>query len=94
VFIKVYKPVILPFVLYASDTWSLILREECGLRVYESRVLRRIFRPKREEVVRSWRILHNEELHNLYTSPNIIRVIISRKMRCMGLRIQAIGGPL
>jgi hypothetical protein len=62
------------------ETWSLTLREEHRLRVFENRVLRRIFGPKREEVVGSWRRLHNEELQNLYTSPNIIRMIKSRRM--------------
>jgi hypothetical protein len=70
--------------LYGCETWSLILREEHGLRVSENRALRRIFGPKREEVAGDWRRLHNEELHNLYTSPNIIRVIKSRRMRWMG----------
>jgi hypothetical protein len=65
-------------------TWPLTLREEHRSRVSENRVLRRIFRPKREEVAGGWRRLHNEDLHNLYTSPNIIRVIKSRRVRGAG----------
>jgi hypothetical protein len=57
--------------LYGCETWSLRLREEHGLRVFENRVLRRIFGPKRDEVTGEWRKLHNEELHNLYSSPDI-----------------------
>jgi hypothetical protein len=75
--------VILPVVLYGCETWSLALGEEHRLRVFENRVLRRIFGPKREED-RSWRILHNDELHNLYSSPNIVRVIKSRRMKWTG----------
>jgi hypothetical protein len=71
---KTYKTVIFPVVLYGSETWSLTLREEHRLRVFENRVLRRIFGPKREQDG-SWRKLHNYELHNLYFSPNIVRVI-------------------
>jgi hypothetical protein len=71
--IKIYKTVILPVVLYGCETWSFALREEHRLRVFENRVLR-IFGPKREEDG-SWRKLHNDELHNLYSSPNIVRVI-------------------
>jgi hypothetical protein len=67
--------------LYGFETWCLTLREEHILRVFENRVLRRIFGPKREEVVGGWRRLHNEELHDLYTSLSIIRVINSRRMR-------------
>jgi hypothetical protein len=67
-------------VLYGCETWSLILREEHRLRVFENRVLRRIFGPKRDEVTGGWRKLHNEDLHNLYTSPSIIRMIKSRRM--------------
>jgi hypothetical protein len=71
----------LPVVSYGCETWSLILREECRLRVFENRVLRRIIGPKRDEVTGEWRKLHNEEVHDLYSSPNIVRVIKSRRMR-------------
>ena len=70
--IKIYRIIILPFVLYACETWSLTLREECRLMVFENRVLRRIFGPKRDEVTGEWGKLHNEELNNLYFSPNIV----------------------
>jgi hypothetical protein len=69
------------FVLYGCETWSVILREEHRLRVFENGVLRRIFGPKREEVAGGCRRLHNEELHNLYATPNIIRVIKSGRVR-------------
>jgi hypothetical protein len=78
--IKIYKTVILPVVLYGCETWSLSLGEEQRLSVFENRVLRRIFGPKREEDG-SWRKLHNDELHNLYSSPNIVRVIKSSRIR-------------
>jgi hypothetical protein len=71
----VYKPIILLLVLYGCETWPFTLREEHGLRMFESRVLRRIIRPKREGVVGGWRRLHFEELRNLYTSPNVIWMI-------------------
>jgi hypothetical protein len=73
--IKIYRTIILPVVLYGCETWSLALREKHRLRVYENRVLRRIFGPKRDEVKRGWRRLHNEELYALYSSPNTIQVI-------------------
>jgi hypothetical protein len=80
--IKIYKTVILPVVLYGCETWSPTLREEHKLRVFEDRLLR-IFGPKREEDD-SWRKLHDGELHSLYSSPNIVRVIKSRRMRWVG----------
>jgi hypothetical protein len=75
--VKIYKTIILPVVLYGCETWSLTLREEHRLRVFENRVLRRIFGPKRDEVTGEWRKLHSEELHNLYSSPDIIRQVKS-----------------
>jgi hypothetical protein len=81
---KIYTTIILPVVLYGCETWSLTLREEHRLRVFENRVLRRIFGPKRDEVTGEWRKLHNEELHNLYSSPDIIWQIKSRRMRWAG----------
>jgi hypothetical protein len=68
---------------YGCETWSLALREERRLRVFENRVLRRIFGPKRE-VTGVWRKLHNQEVHDLYSSPTIVRVIKSRRMRWEG----------
>jgi hypothetical protein len=82
--VKIYKTIILPVVLYGCETWSLRLREEHRLRVFENRVLRRIFGPKRDEVTGEWRKLHNEELHSLYLSPDIIRQVNSRRMRWAG----------
>jgi hypothetical protein len=81
--IKIYKTVSLTVVLYGCETWSLTLREEHRLRVFENRMLRKMFGPKREED-RSWIKLHNDELHNLCSSPNIVRVIKSRRMRWVG----------
>jgi hypothetical protein len=81
--IKIYETVILPVVLYGFEIWSLTLREEHRLRVLENRVLRKIFGPKWEEDG-TWRKLHNDELHSLYSSQNIVRLIKSRRMRWAG----------
>jgi len=82
--IKIYRTIILPVVLYGCETWSLTRQEERKLRVFENMVLRTIFVPRREEVTGKWRRLHNEELNDLYSSPNIVRVIKSRRMRWTG----------
>jgi len=79
--IKIYRNIILPVVLYGCETWSLTLREERKPRVLENMVLRRLFGPRRYEVTGEWRKLHNEELKDLYSSPNIVRVI---KWRSLG----------
>jgi hypothetical protein len=71
----------LPVVLYGCEAWSLTLREEGRLKVFENRVLRRVFGPKRDEVTGEWRKLHNEELNDLYSLPYIVRVVKSRRMR-------------
>jgi hypothetical protein len=77
--IKRYRIIILPVVLYGCETWSLTLREERRLRIFENRVLRRVLGPKRDEVTREWR-----KLNDLYSLPNIVRVVKSRKMRWAG----------
>jgi hypothetical protein len=90
----------MPVVLYGCETWSLTLREKRRLRVFENRTLRRIFVPKRDEVTGEWRRLHTEELDDLYSSPNNVRVIILRRMGWAGhvaqwgeeRRIQGFGG--
>ena len=90
--IDIYRIIILHVVLYGCGTWSLTLGEERKLRVFENRVLRRIFGPKRDEATEEWRKLHNEKLNDLYCSLNIIRVIKTRRKRwagneaCMGER--------
>jgi hypothetical protein len=97
---KIQRTIILPVVLYGCETWSITLQEICRLRVFDNRVLRRICGPKRKEVTGQWRQLHNEALTDLYSSPNIIQVTKSRRIRwvgyaaCMGERrcIQGFGG--
>ena len=90
--IKIYRTIILPVVVYGCETWLLTLREERRLTVFENRVLRRIFGPGRDVVTVDWRKLHNEELNDLYSSPNVLRMIRSRRMRwtvhvaCIGER--------
>ena len=70
--IKIHRTINVPVVLYGCETWSLTLREECRLRVFENRVLRRTFRSTRDKETREWRQVHNEELCDLYSSLNII----------------------
>ena len=82
--IKIYRTIILPVVLFGCEAWSLTLSEERKLRVFENMVLRRIFGPRRDEVTGEWRRLRSEELNDLYSSRNIVRVIKSRRMRWAG----------
>ena len=82
--VKLLRPLILPVVLYGCETWSLILREEPRLRVFENRKLRRIFGPKRDELTGEWRKLRNKELSDLYSSSTIVQMITSRRMRWAG----------
>jgi hypothetical protein len=82
--LRIQKTIILSVVLYGCETWSLTLREGQRLREFENRVLRRIFGPRTDELTGEWRKLHNEKLHDLYSSPSIIRIMKSRKMRWAG----------
>jgi len=81
---EIYRIIILLVVLYGCATWLLTLREERRLRMFKNKVLRRIFGPKRDEVTREWRELHNVELNDLYSSPNMFQVIKSRRIRWAG----------
>ena len=83
-FTPVGKIWLLHVVLYGCVTWSLTLREELKMMVFENRVLRRIFGGRRDELTGEWRKLHNEELNDLYSSPNIMRIIKSRRKRWAG----------
>ena len=78
---KVYRTIILSVVLYGCEIWSLTLREERRLRVFENRVMRRVFGLKGDKVTREWRKFYNEELNDSYSSPNTVRVIKSKRMR-------------
>jgi len=89
--LKIYRTIILPVVLYGCEAWSLTSREERKLRVYENMVLRRIFGSRRDEVTGEWRRLHNEELNDLYSSPSIVQVIKSRRMRWAGHVARMVG---
>jgi hypothetical protein len=82
--VRIYKNIILSVVLYGCETWSLTLREKHKLRMFQNRVLRRIFGPNRDGVMGGWRKIHNEGLHNLYSSLSIIRITKSRRMRWAG----------
>jgi len=79
--IKIYRNIIITVFLYGCETWLLTMREERRLRVFENRVLRKSTWPKRDEVTGEWRKLHNEEISYLYSLPNIVRVVKSRRMR-------------
>ena len=81
--VKTYKTIIglLPVVLYGCETWSLTLREEHRLRVFQYKVLRKILGAKKDEITEEWRMLHKVELHEFYSSPNIIKNLKSRRQR-------------
>ena len=89
--VKKYRTIILHVVLCGCETWSLTLREERRLRLFDNRVLRRIFGPKRDGVTRNWRRLHNQEFYCLYSLPNVIRVVKPSRMRWVG-HVAHIGG--
>jgi hypothetical protein len=88
---RIYETIILPVILYGCEIWSLTLRKEHRLRVFENKVLRKIFGPKRDEVTGGWRKLYNEELCDLYSLPSTIRILKSRRMRWAG-HVARMGG--
>jgi len=81
---KIYKIMILTVVFYGCETWSLTLREERRMRVFETRMMRRMFGPKRDKIPGEWRKLYKEELSDFYSSPNIVHVSKSRRLRWAG----------
>ena len=81
---KIYRTVILPVILYGCESWSTTLADKHKLRVFENKVLRKIYGPKRDEMTGEWRRLHNEELHGLYDSPDVVRIMKSRRLRWAG----------
>jgi hypothetical protein len=89
--IRIFKIITLPVVLHGCETWSFILRKQHRMRVFENRVLRRKFGPKRYELTGGWRKLHNEELQYLYSSPNIIIIIKSSRVKCAGNVARVVG---
>jgi hypothetical protein len=89
--IKIYRTIILPVVLYGFESWSLTLREECRLRVFENRVLRRIFGPKRNEVTGEWRRLHNKELYAYHSGDQVTKTEMGRTCGTYGGRRGAYG---
>ena len=89
--VKIYGNIILLVFLYGCETWSLTLLEDRRLRVFENRALRRVFGPKTDEVTGEWRKLHNKELSDLYSLPNIVRVVKSRRRRWVG-HVARMGG--
>ena len=82
--LKIYKTVVLPVIFYGCETWTLTLREEKRLQVFENKVLRKIFGPKSEEQTGEWRRLHNGELRDLHGKPDIMRIVKSRRLRWAG----------
>jgi hypothetical protein len=82
--IKIYRIIILPVVLYGCEAWPMTLREESRMKVFQNRVMSRVFGSKRDDVTEEWKKLHNKELNDLYSLPNIVRVVKSRRMRWAG----------
>ena len=82
--LKIYRTVILPVILYGCESWSTTLADEHKLHVFENKVLRKIYGPKRDEMTGEWRRLHNEELHGLYDSPDVVKIMKSRRLRWAG----------